>query len=247
MFSKINLKKIKWLTIAGAVLNLILSILLFVNFSLKLGELHTLAQQQNGLSQPDYAIYISYQVVISIESIGMIFSLLLISMSFRLDQIYYRLKWVNFLVSCILIATLVTTLIVANRYPYNSPVTITSPFFYVLFGISLVLLFADPVILYIKYKNNPFFHNGKFKKNYHTNPQQSSKTEDGYINPRPRDENNQVDEKDVIDNNMSYFEMYEKRSKELQEVEDLFDQGKINEEEYNKKRQEIYNRYDRYN
>ena len=47
--------------------------------------------------------------------------------------------------------------------------------------------------------------------------------------------------------NLSYFERYQKRSEELQKVDEDFDNGLISEQEYQKRRKEIYARYDRYN
>ena len=41
--------------------------------------------------------------------------------------------------------------------------------------------------------------------------------------------------------------MYEKRSQELKKVEEDFDNGLIDEQEYNKRRKDIYAKYDRYN
>ena len=68
-----------------------------------------------------------------------------------------------------------------------------------------------------------------------------------YITPEKREQDKVVDEKDVFDSNMSYFEMYEKRSQELKKVEEDFDNGLIDEQEYNKRRKDIYAKYDRYN
>ena len=41
--------------------------------------------------------------------------------------------------------------------------------------------------------------------------------------------------------------MYEKRSQELRMVEEDFDNGLIDELEYNKRRKDIYAKYDKYN
>ena len=246
MISSNKLKKIKWFTIIGALANLAFCIILFVYMTKGVLAIEHEYAGNEQIANSVLMVYRTYQILLSILSIDMVFSLLLISSSFRIDQISYRLKWVNIVVGLLSTITLVILLIITNKYKVYPSIKVNI-FTYILLGLSLVLIAIDPIMLYIKYKNNPFYHNGKFKKTYNNSHQHASKTEDGYINPRPREEDKVVDEKDVIDANLSYYEIYEKRSKELLEVEDQFDQGLINEEEYNKKRKAIYDKYDRYN
>lgn len=253
MFSKINLKKIKWISIIGAILNIALSIIFFVSLYQAISNIEEINALQNGVSEVQYSLYQTYGLLINLTTVTIVFSLLLISSSLRIDQIYVRLKWVNILSS---VFSALTTFIILYTSMKNSDPTvlvIQSPLIYVLLAISVICMILDQIRLHIKYKNNPFYHNGKFKSNtskynyrYTTN-QSNQKNEDGYFTPRPREENKVIEEENVFDNNMSYFEMYEKRSEELRKVEEEFDEGKLSEAEYNAKRKAIYAKYDKYN
>lgn len=255
MFSKINLKNIKWVSLIGALINIVISVIFFISLYQAITNIENLNALQNGVTEIQYNLYRSYSVLINLTTVSFAFSLLLISSSLRIDQIYVRLKWVNILsiIFSVLTTIVIVSLSITNKDP--AALVIKSPLLYILLALAVIMMMFDQIRLHFKYKNNPFYHNGKFKSDsanynyrYTTNQQNQGprKTEDGYINPRPREENKIINEEDVIDNNMSYFEMYEKRSEELHKVEEEFDQGKISEAEYNAKRKAIYAKYDRY-
>lgn len=245
MVSKYKLKNIKWFTIAGSLINLAVVIILFVGMVSAIANIENLGAINNGYTANQAYLLIRYYIIVNVLSIDILFSFLLISMSFRIDQIFYRLKWVNISTGIMSIACTIFIALLSNKYASDGALLIQSPFIYVLVGLGVLLLSIDHIILLIKYKDNPFYHNGKFNKSSNTRVYQENTKET--ITPERRQEDKVVDEKDVFDSNMSYFEMYEKRSQELKKVEDDFDSGLIDEQEYNKRRKDIYAKYDRYN
>ena len=253
MFSKLNFKNVKWVSILGAILNIVLSIIFFIGLYQAISNIEAINALQNGVSEVQYSLYRTYSLLINLTSVTIAFSLLLISSSLRIDQIYVRLKWVNILSSIFSVITTFIILFTSMNNNDSSVLKIQSPLIYVLLAISVICMIFDQIRLYFKYKNNPFYHNGKFKSNSsqfnyrYTTSQPNQQSEDGYITPRPREENKIIEEENVFDNNMSYFEMYEKRSEELHKVEEEFDKGEISEAEYNAKRKAIYAKYDKYN
>ena len=253
MFSKFNIKNVKWISILGAILNIVLSIIFFIGLYQAISNIEAINALQNGVSEVQYSLYRTYSLLINLTSVTIAFSLLLISSSLRIDQIYIRLKWINILSSIFSAITTFVILFTSLNNNDSSVLKIQSPLIYVLLAISVICMIFDQIRLYFKYKNNPFYHNGKFKSNSsqfnyrYTTSQPNQQSEDGYITPRPREENKIIEEENVFDNNMSYFEMYEKRSEELHKVEEEFDRGEISEAEYNAKRKAIYAKYDKYN
>lgn len=225
-----KLKNIKWFTVVGSLINITLSIILFSFIAIAL---------ENNTTSTQVTLF--YQIIISILSIDLIFSLLLISMSFQLNQIYYRLKWVNILVIIASAFSLILISVVKTRYGEMSEniIEIKSPLIYIFYSIAAILILVDPIILMVKFKNNPFYHNGKYKKTY---TEYVTKDQNNHQN-----QNNNETKVEVLDENLSYFEIYERRSQELKHVEDLFDNGEIDENEYNRRRKQIYDKYDRYN
>lgn len=187
-----------------------------------------------------YNLYNAYTLLVYVISIDIMFSLLLISSSVRIDQIFYRLKWVSFLITVITITISIIISILAKNYPNGGPLQINLILFIVI-GLNTILLQVDNVLLYIKYKNNPFYHNGKIKKVYTTYTTISDSD-----SKKTSNEQN-IDKKDVLDQNISYLELYEKRSQELHQVEEDFDNKLIDEKEYERRRKEIYAKYDKYN
>lgn len=240
MISKNRLKQIKWMTIAGALANIAINISLLVYICMAIGKLEDILST-NFYSDIHIQLYRSYYFLANFITVDLVFSLLIISASFRINQIFYRLKWANILTVIFSVAVVVLLSIFSNRFQEAGTyvVTINHWIIYVLLGVALALILVDDLILYFKFKNNPFYHNGRFKKTT------------ARSNYRPATEDNVIEvnekESDANRENLSYFEIYERRSQELREVEDLFDQGKINEAEYAKKRKEIYEKYDRYN
>lgn len=245
--AKLKLKSLKWFTLIGAMINICFLAVFFVQFFQAITHYEEIASSQGGFTEVQYEIYSAYYVLIYIASISMVFSLLLISMSVRIDQIYYRLKWVNITTSILSLITILGTSLIASKYPQYEIVKMFNPIIiYIILIVVILLLIIDQIILYIKYKNNPFYHGGAFKKSsngYHR-PEHQKKTDDGYINPTQRPNEKVVDEKDVIDNDLSYFEIYERRSAELKALDELYENNKITEEEYYKRRKEIYVKYD---
>ena len=245
MFSKQKLKNIKWFTIAGAIINLVAIVILFVGMAIAISNIESAVEINNIATNNQLYLYNRYIILINILAVDIVFSLLLISMSFRIDQIYYRLKWVNITTDIISVSVTIFVALLAKKYASDGALLIQSPILYVLIGVGALLILVDHIILIIKYKDNPFYHNGKFKNTSNTRVYQANTKE--YITPEKREQDKVVDEKDVFDSNMSYFEMYEKRSQELKKVEEDFDNGLIDEQEYNKRRKDIYAKYDRYN
>ena len=227
-----KIRNVKWFALSGAVLNIVISAILifgYVNFI-----------------SPTFQLYYYYETLINLAAITIMFSLLLISLSFRIDQLFVRLKWVSILPSIFTLVSMAILIYLNVNAPDISQIVL-HPIMYVLIAIAVILMSFDLIRLTIKYKNNPFYHNGKHHQRQQAYYREPSKTDDGYINPSQRTEDKVVDEKDVIDPNLSYFEIYEKRSEELKEVEDLFDEGKIDNQEYERRRKAIYAKYDRYN
>ena len=237
MISNQKLKSIKWISIVGAIVNFVLLGFL----------LYGLVHFQNVKA---------FAVLIYIAIIDIVFTLLLISSSLRIDQIFYRLKWVNILCS-VLSLTVVLSIFFINKENAGSPYTINMGWpIYVLLALAIVLMMSDVVIIKLKYRNNPFYHNGKVKKTYtqykdvtptYEAPSQSVNQE--VIENDEAPQQNQSPKQEVVDElaNLSYFERYQKRSEELQKVDDDFDNGLINEQEYQKRRKNIYAKYDKYN
>lgn len=247
MLNNINLRNIKWITIIGALINLFISVLVFVNLYSSISGIEELNTINGGVTPTQYSVYSFYVPLINVVSVSIVFSLLLISVSVRIDQFFVRLKWVNIVTGILSISSVAAIIIISNTYQDELVVQIKSPLFYVIVGLGLLLMSFDQIRLAIKYKNNPFYHGGKFKYNsakYNYRPTSNS---DEYLTPHPRNEEKVVPQDDVIDSNMSYFEMYEKRKEELNKIEEEFDQGKISEQEYQNKRKAIYAKYDRYN
>ncbi len=241
MISKKRMKQFKWMAIAGSLVNIAINVLFLVYICISIGRLEEVLST-SFYSDIHIQLYRCYYFLANFITVDLVFSLLIISASFRINQIFYRLKWANILTTIFSIAIVVLLAVFSNRFQEaggHYVVSIQSWVIYVLLGIGLALMLADDVILYFKFKNNPFYHNGKFRK---TNARSNYRS-------RPEDDVIDVNEKQntVNQENLSYFEIYEKRSQELREVEDLFDQGKINEAEYSKRRKEIYEKYDRYN
>lgn len=227
MFSKQNLKQVKWISIIGAILNIVLLGIL----------IGSLVAFQN---------VIPYRILIYISVIDLAFSLLLISTSLRIDQIFYRLKWVNMLCSSLSLAVVLSVFFL-GRNSMNQTITINWPL-YVLLALAILFMFGDVVIIKLKYRNNPFYHNGQFKKNVFTTYQDvtpKKKVDDVVV--EDRSDKSEPVEQEVLDKNLSYYEVYQMRSKELQQTDDDFDNGVINEQEYQKRRKDIYAKYDKYN
>ena len=235
MISNQKLKSVKWISIVGAIVNIVLIGIL----------LGALAQFRN---------FVPYAILIYIAVIDIAFSLLLISSSCRIDQIFYRLKWVNMLCSALTL-TIVLAIFFISRENAGTDVEITMKWpIYLILGIAIVLMSTDVVIVKLKYRNNPFYHNGKFKKTYTnytdvTNRYEPKKDNDQEVVYEDKTQQTQQVKQEVVDElaNLSYFERYQKRSEELQKVDEDFDNGLITEQEYQKRRKEIYARYDRYN
>ena len=233
---KNKLKKYKLFSLISAIINLVVVSILLYGLVTVIENIRTLSQVNGGSVPSDsYSIYKSYSILFYVLSIDGVFSLLIISSSVRIDQIFYRLKWVNSLVSTLTIVVSIALYILNVKYPTGGGIKI-SVLLYIIIAINTILMHIDVISIYLKYKNNPFYHNGKFKRAYTTYQVKEEKKE----------------EKPVVDNNdplknLSYFELYEKRSEELHQVENDFDQGLINEQEYNRRRKEIYAKYDKYN
>ena len=247
MFSKINTRTFKWVTIVGALVNLFISILFFVTLYNSISGIEGLNSINGGVNEVQYKLHSYYSILINATSISILFSLLLISISVRIDQFFVRLKWVNIVCGALTIITLASILIISNRYTDSLIIKVNNPLLYIITIIDIILISIDQIRLSIKYKNNPFYHGGKYKNTSSKYNYRYNHSNDGYINPRPREEEKVVDESQVIDSNMSYFEMYEKRKEELDKIEEEFDQGKISEKEYQLKRKAVYAKYDRYN
>ena len=95
MVSKYKLKNIKWFTIAGSLINLAVVIILFVGMVSAIANIENLGAINNGYTANQAYLLIRYYIIVNVLSIDILFSFLLISMSFRIDQIFYRLKWVD--------------------------------------------------------------------------------------------------------------------------------------------------------
>ena len=203
MFSKHRLKNVKWFTIAGAIINLIAVIILFVGMAIAISKIESTVAINNTYTEGQLYLYQRYTILINVLAIDILFSFLLISMSFRIDQIYYRLKWANISTSTMSIAVTIFVAILANKYSGDGALLIQSPVLYILVGIGALLMIVDHIILMIKYKDNPFYHNGKYKNSSNAKIYKSTTNE--YITPEKREQDKVVDEKDVCDSNMSYF------------------------------------------
>ena len=76
MLNNINLRNIKWITIIGALINLFISVLVFVNLYSSISGIEELNTINGGVTPTQYNVYSFYVPLINVVSVSIVFSLL---------------------------------------------------------------------------------------------------------------------------------------------------------------------------
>lgn len=236
----VNFRKFKWFTLVGSLTNVALMILIiiFMNGSINAIDIYASAYDRT-LPHDTYVIYYVYYYMTCVATVSLVLSLLTFSSTIRDDYTYHHFIW-SYIASSLLSAAIIITIVsfqLSREYTYTyGLLSVNLPLVFSLLGVSILLPLVDIIRLKIKNSNNPFYSKkNKQNQNFYAIQDDSSLPE-----------NEEKDNEDDLAN-LSYYELYERRKKEIDDLNELYDSGKITLAEYNQKRKAIYKKYDKYN